>query len=100
MAARALTEITGTYRSGLCPFCSIYILWWKLVKSFMSKKGMPRDEIPPIEDSGKVHHIPVDKATVFNQYFVTQCTVENDQEDIPRTPEYSARLVNLLLAKN
>ena len=46
---------------------------------------MPGDEIPPIEDNGKIHYTPLEKASLFNQYFTSQSFVTNENDDIPFT---------------
>ena len=57
--------------------------WWKLVKSFIARKGMPQDDIPPIEDNGSVLYTPKDKAEAFNKYFAGQCTTEGINDELP-----------------
>ena len=30
--------------------------WWKLVKQFISKKGIPQADIPPIQPDNKIYY--------------------------------------------
>ena len=60
--------------------------WWKLVKSFMSNKGSDPDVIPPLEKDGVTYYINKEKATIFNQFFINQSTIE-DNDDVPDVPE-------------
>jgi len=57
--------------------------WWRLVKSFMNKKGMETEEIPPLELNGNTYHSNLDKATVFNNFFSAQSTLENNDDETP-----------------
>ena len=43
--------------------------WWKLVNQFVVKKGLPSNEIPPIEHDTRVHYSSEEKAECFNKYF-------------------------------
>ena len=44
--------------------------WWKLVKSFMEKKGIGLDEIPPIGCNGQIFYSNKEKADSFNNFFI------------------------------
>jgi hypothetical protein len=58
--------------------------WWRLVKSFLSKKGMESDEIPPIEQNNHVYYSNKDKAEAFNNYFISQSALGIDNDtDLP-----------------
>ena len=75
--------------------------WWKLVKEYMSKKGLPQDDIPPIEDENNtVHYTARDKAEVFNQYFAAQCSTENPNEDFPRGNEFQGSIDDLIITQD
>ena len=60
--------------------------WWKLVKSFMSNKGSDPDVIPPLEKDGVTYYTNEEKATILNQFFINQSTIE-DNDDVPDVPE-------------
>lgn len=60
--------------------------WWKLVKSFLNKKGIESNEIPPILHEGTVHYSNEEKANVFNTFFIAQSTLENSNDDVPDVP--------------
>ena len=60
--------------------------WWKLVKSFMSNKGSDPDVIPPLEKDGVTYYTNKEKATILNQFFINQSTIE-DNDDVPDVPE-------------
>lgn len=57
--------------------------WWKLVNTFLSKKGIYTNEIPPIELNGKVYYSNKEKAEIFNSFFISQAKLENDNDPIP-----------------
>lgn len=57
--------------------------WWNLVKSFLSKKGMDSNNIPPIEHNGKIHYLNKDKAEILNNYFISQSKVLNENDPLP-----------------
>ena len=60
--------------------------WWKIVKSFMSNKRSDPDVIPPLEKNGVTYYTNKEKATVLNQFFINQSTIE-DNVDVPDVPE-------------
>ena len=60
--------------------------WWKLVKSFMSNKGSDPDVIPPLEKDGVTYYTNKEKATILNQFFINQSTIE-DNDVVPDVPE-------------
>ena len=60
--------------------------WWKLVKSFMSNKGSDPDVIPPSEKDGVTYYTNKEKASILNQFFINQSTIE-DNDDVPDVPE-------------
>ena len=59
--------------------------WWKIVRQFMSKKGIVTDNIPPLTVNGTTHYSNIDKANLFNDFFVSQCVVEDDGSPLPDT---------------
>jgi len=44
--------------------------WWKLVQSFLSKKGMQPNEIPSLESNGHIYYSNKEKADLFNNFFI------------------------------
>ena len=63
------------------------IEWWNIVKQFLSKKGISPDDIPPLEDNGTTYYSNKDKANVFNDYFVSQGSVNDDGRNPPTLPQ-------------
>ena len=57
--------------------------WWKLVNSFMSKKGIISDEIPPLCKDGVTYYTNKEKANVFNDHFIQQSTLDDDGDTLP-----------------
>jgi len=70
--------------------------WWKIVKSFMKKKGLS-DDIPPISHNGQTFHSPQDKANVFNKYFIQQSTLENKDDEPPNLEQLNCELTDISL---
>ena len=60
--------------------------WWNLVKTFMSNKNMQSDEIPPIESQGNIYYTSKDKAEIFNDHFISQSTLPNNDDPEPDIP--------------
>ena len=71
--------------------------WWKLVRSFISNKGMPQDDIPPLEKNNTVYYSPKDKATIFNEYFASQCSVTDEGNDLPILDNFPVSIEELVL---
>jgi hypothetical protein len=65
--------------------------WWKLVKSFLSKKGSNPDTIPPLEKDGIVYYTNIEKATKFNEFFINQSNIE-DNTYVPDIPELNTSI--------
>jgi len=61
--------------------------WWKIVNSFLKKKGMSTNEIPPIESNGIVYYSAEDKAEVFNETFLQQSRIQGHDDDVPPVEE-------------
>jgi hypothetical protein len=57
--------------------------WWKLVKTFLSKKGMESNEIPPLESDGRIYYSNKEKANILNNFFISQSTIPNETDPIP-----------------
>jgi len=67
--------------------------WWKLVGNFLSNKGSnSMNDIPPITVNNKVAYSNKDKATALNNFFASQCTVENDNDDLFVLPESESQI--------
>ena len=60
--------------------------WWKLIKSFMNNKGSDPDVIPPLDKDGVTFYTIKEKAIILNQFFISQSTVE-DNDDVTDVPE-------------
>ena len=52
----------------------------------MSNKGYDPDVIPPLEKDGVTYYANKEKATILNQFFINQSTIE-DNDDVPDVPE-------------
>ena len=57
--------------------------WWRLVNAFFSKKGLESDNIPPIDFNGKIYYSSKEKAEILNDYFVSQATIESNDDPVP-----------------
>lgn len=57
--------------------------WWRLVNTFMSKKGINTNEIPPLELNGQVYYSNKEKADIFNNFFISQSTLLGNNDPIP-----------------
>ena len=71
--------------------------WWKLVKTFLSKKGCSSDSIPSIQHNDRVYYTNQEKADLFNDYFVKQSTVE-DSELVPDVPFENTCIEQIVLS--
>ena len=71
--------------------------WWKLVKSFISSKGIPQDEIPPIEEHNTIYYTLTEKASAFNEYFTAQCSVTDEGDALPSLNETRGSITQLTL---
>ena len=52
----------------------------------MSNKGSDPDVIPPLEKDRVTYYTNKEKATILNQFFINQSTIE-DNDDVPEVPE-------------
>ena len=52
----------------------------------MSNKGSDPDVTPPLEKDGVTYYSNKEKATILNQFFINQSTIE-DSDDVPDVPE-------------
>ena len=62
--------------------------YWSILNSFLGNKRMPT--IPPLSDNGEIVTDYFGKAEIFNNYFASQCTPLDDNDELPlflsRTP--------------
>ena len=68
-----------------------------LVASFLKKKGLNSCEIPPILFNGITCYSNKEKAKVFNDFFISQSTVENEDDELPQIPHTDAALSEIEL---
>ena len=52
----------------------------------MSSKGSDPDVIPPSEKDGVTYYTNKEKATILNQFYINQSTIE-DNDDVPDVQE-------------
>ena len=72
--------------------------WWKIVRKFMSRKGIDSDNIPPITVNGTTHYSNIEKANLFNDFFVSQCRVQDDGSPLPDiTLNVTSQLTEIVL---
>ena len=60
---------------------------WRLVKSFLNKKGIDTDVIPPLALNGNIYYSNKEKANILNDFFSAQSTLEHEDDislDLPR----------------
>lgn len=60
--------------------------WWGIVKSLYGSKI--HSSIPPLSDGDRIITDAKEKATIFNQYFITQCKVDNNDAPIPNIIDF------------
>jgi len=71
--------------------------WWKLVNNYMSRKGT-KNNIPALSVNDKLVYSNTEKAEAFNDYFIEQCTVvEDDNEVLPDLDTSSSNLNDIKL---
>ena len=62
--------------------------YWSILNSFLGNKKMPT--IPPLFDNGEIVTDYLSKAEIFNNYFASQCTPFDENDEVPhlrlRTP--------------
>ena len=73
-------------------------VWWILVKSFMEKKGIGVDEIPPIDCNGQKFYPNEEKAEIFNDFFIKEATVNNEDNTPPDIPQLDCQLEKIVLS--
>ena len=71
--------------------------WWKLVRSFMCKKGLHSEGIPPLVHNDDTYHTSEEKAFIFNEFFISQSTLDNPNDEPPDIPSLPYRIEPLLI---
>ena len=71
--------------------------WWKFVKQFMNKKGISED-IPPLLHNGIVYSSSEEKATLFNEYFIKQSTLDSPDGAVPDLINLNCELNNIIFS--
>ena len=71
--------------------------WWKLVRSFLSKKGSNNDNIPPLDVDGQILYTNDEKAHALNDFFTKQSTTDNDEDNVPEVPRVRSQIPPLNL---
>ena len=61
----------------------------------MSNKGSDPDVILPLEKDGITYYTNKEKATILNQFFINQSTIE-DNDDVPDAPDDDELMLNVL----
>ena len=70
--------------------------WWGIVKSLYGSKI--HSSIPPLFDDDRIITDAKEKATIFNQYFITQCKVDNNDALIPNIIDFqNSRFISHLI---
>ena len=72
--------------------------WWKLVKSFMEKKGIGLDEIPSIDCNGQIFYSNKEKDEIFNDFFIKEATLNNEDDTPPDIPQLDCQLDEIVLS--
>ena len=72
--------------------------WWKLVKYFTEKEGIGLDEIPPIDCNGQIFYSNKEKAELFNEFFIKEATVNNEDNTPPDIPQLDCQLEKIVLS--
>ena len=71
--------------------------WWKIVNSFIKKKGFCGTEIPPIVDGNTVIYTNVEKANTFVKFFQNQSIIEGNDDPLPDVPSAHSSLAEIQL---
>ena len=61
--------------------------YWKILKQLINKSHIPR--IPPILENNKFIVSCKEKARMFNEYFLSQCTPINNNSILPDSIKYA-----------
>ena len=65
--------------------------WWGIVKSLYGSKI--QSKIPVIQDGTRVITDAKEKAALFNEYFISQCKVENNNAPVPILNEFQTSII-------
>lgn len=72
--------------------------WWKIVRQFMNKQGIDSNEIPPLTRNGRTYYSNSEKATVLNEFFVRQSTLNIPaDENLPDIERKDTELRDIFL---
>ena len=75
--------------------------WWKTVSSFLKKNGSKSSTIPPLERAdGSTIYTALEKAELFNSYFIDQSTIDSDEDAIPDIPHINDEITPLTITNN
>ena len=55
---------------------------------------MDSDNIPLTNMNGKTHYSNLEKATLFNDFFINQCKEEDDESPLPDTTQNTTSQIN------
>ena len=64
----------------------------------MEKKGIELDEIPPIDRNGQIFYSNKEKAELFNEFFIKEATVNNEDNTPPDIPQLDCQLEKIVLS--
>ena len=69
-----------------------------MVKTFLNKKGINTDEIPPIEYNGNIYYSNKEKANILNDFSVKQSNLENEDDILSVLSQLDCQLNNIVLS--
>ena len=64
----------------------------------MKKKGMTSDDIPPIQAHGTIHYTNKEKANAFNNFFIEQCTLDDNDNSLPKVEFNSIYMTDISIS--
>ena len=71
--------------------------WWKTLKSFI-KPNQTSGSIPPLNVNGDTYSDNTDKATILNDYFTEQSSLDDSNANLPadlNIPEFTLNSVSI-----
>ena len=74
--------------------------WWKLVRSFMSKRGSSSDDIPSLIHNNVIYDTNKDKVSILNDFFINQSAIEGIDDIVPDIPTLPHQIPDLNFNKN
>ncbi|WP_419611672.1 reverse transcriptase domain-containing protein [Thiolapillus sp.] len=72
--------------------------WWRLVKTFLNKKGIDTDVIPPLAHNGNTYYSNKEKANILNDFFISQSTLEHEDDTPPDLPRLDCQINDITLS--